>query len=61
MLANAGEKLAQIGLGLDAVQLGGTSQGVENGGPLTSRIAAGEEPVFSAKSQGPDGIFGRIV
>jgi hypothetical protein len=40
MLANAGEDFAQISLGLDAVHLGSSDQGVENGGPLASGIAA---------------------
>ena len=40
MLANAGEDFAQISLRLDAVHLGGSDQGVENGGPLASGVAA---------------------
>ena len=42
MLADAGQDFAQIGLGLDAVQLGGADQGVEDGGALASGVAACE-------------------
>ena len=49
MLADAGQDLAQVSLGLDAVQLGGADQGVEDGGPLSSGVAACEQPILSSE------------
>ena len=49
MLADAGEDFAYIGFRFDAVQHGGADQGVEDGGPLPSGVAAREQPILSAK------------
>lgn len=48
--ADAGNDMAQVSLGLHAVERGRADQRVEKGGALASRVAAGEEPVLSSKS-----------
>lgn len=42
--AYAGEDIAQVGFGLEAVELGCADQRVEGGGALATRIRAGEQP-----------------
>ena len=61
MVADAGEDIAQPGLGLEAVEFGGADQRVEDRGSVTAGIAAGEEPVLSAQGYGPDGVLGGVV
>jgi len=52
MLADTGENLAQVCFGLDAIHFGGADQGIENGGPLTSGIAACKQT--NSFFQGPE-------
>jgi len=59
--ADAGNDVTQVGLGLDAVERCGADQRVEESRSLASGIAAGEQPVLSSNSYGPDGVLGRIV
>src|SRR5262245_23067187 len=61
MLTDAGEELAQVGFGLEAVERGRADQGVEDRGPLASGIRTGEEPIFPAQSDRPDRILGGVV
>jgi len=48
--ADAGEHVAQVGEGVEAVQLAGGEQGPEDGSTLGALRAAGKHPVFA-----PDG------
>jgi hypothetical protein len=61
MRADASNDLAQVGLGLQAVERGRTDQRVEEGGSLASGVTAGEEPIFSSEGHGSDGVLGRVV
>jgi hypothetical protein len=45
----AGEDVAEIGLGGDAVELGGLDQRVEGGGACAAVVRAGEQPVLAAE------------
>jgi hypothetical protein len=53
--ADAGDDVAQIGLGLHAVERGRAERGAPGSG-----VTAGEEPVLSSEGDGPDGILGRV-
>ena len=48
--ADAGNDMAQVSLGLHAVERGRADQRVEERGALASRVTAGEEPVLATKS-----------
>ena len=61
ILADTGEDVAQIGFRLKAVHFCGADERVEDGGTFAAGIAASEEPVFSSKAYGPDGVFGCVV
>src|SRR3954447_16761560 len=45
----AGEDIAQIGLGGDVVELGRLDEGVDGGGTLAAVVRAGEQPVLAAE------------
>ena len=61
MLADAGEKIAQVGLGLYAVETCRTNERVEDRGPLAAGVGAQEQPILSAELQGPNGILSGVV
>ena len=48
MLADADKHVAQVVEGVDAVQLAGGDQRVEDTRPLGSFVASSEEPVFAS-------------
>src|SRR5947208_10387751 len=45
---DAREQVAQVGLRIDAVELGGLDQAVEGGRPQAALVRAGEQPVLAA-------------
>src|SRR5690349_5885110 len=49
-----GEDVAQVGGGLDTVELGGLGQGCDGGSVFGAAIGSGEEMILSAKGNGPD-------
>ncbi len=61
MLANAGENIAQVSFGLEAVHFCGADERVKDRGAFSSGVAASEEPVFPSKAYRPDGVFGGVV
>ena len=61
MVGDAAEDVAQIGLGVEAVELGGFDQGVDGGGAFAAGVGAGEQVVLAAQGQGPDGALGGVV
>src|SRR5262245_36158056 len=56
-----GEDVAQVGFGVEPVELGGLDQGVHGGGPDAALVGAGEQPVFSSESDATDGALGGVV
>ena len=49
MIGDAGQDVAQVGLGIDAVELGRFGEGVDGGGTLATRVRSGEEIILAAK------------
>ena len=58
---HAGQDAAEVGLGFDAVTLGGGNEAVERGGALGGLVMASEEPALSAIADPPQGAFGGVV
>src|SRR5438128_11764757 len=56
--SEAREDVAQPGLGIDAVELGGLSQRIDGGGSFAALVATGEKPVLAAESDGTDRPLG---
>src|SRR5512144_1125314 len=50
---DAGEHVAEVGFGIEAVELGGLDQGIEGSGTLSAGIRTGEEPIFPAEGNRP--------
>ena len=42
MIGDAGEDVAEVGLGIDVVELGGLDQGVDGGGALATFVETGK-------------------
>ena len=61
MIGDAGQDVGEIGLRIDAVQLGRLDDGVENSGPLAAGIGAGEEIILPSEGQRSDRALGGIV
>src|SRR5258706_15558608 len=59
--SDAREQVAEVGLRIDAVELGGFDQAVEGGRPQAALVRAGEQPVLAAERHGTDGSLGGIV
>jgi len=53
--------VAEIGVGLDGVGLGGLDEGVEIGAGGGSFRGIGKQPIGSAGDEGPDGALGGII
>lgn len=52
MVADTVEHIAQVGLGLEAIERCRADQSVEGRRTLATRVGAGEEPVLAAKATG---------
>lgn len=52
MLGDASDDVAQVGLGIKAVQFGGADQRVDGGAAFASTIRAEVQEVFSTESDG---------
>lgn len=61
VVGNAGENRGQVGLRVEAADLGGADEGVDGGGACSAGIGTGEEPILAAEGDGPERAFGRIV
>ena len=48
VVGDAGDDVAEIGFGLEAVELGGFDDGIDRGGAGSAGVGTGEEPVFTA-------------
>ena len=55
------EEMAEVGVRLKAIGLGGLDEGIEIGAGLGAMDGIGEEPVFSADDEGADGLFGEVI
>lgn len=58
MVGDAADDIAQRGLWVETVDLGGFDQGVDGGGAVAARIGPGEGPVLAAEDQRANGPFG---
>ena len=61
MIGDAVDDVGEPGFWIEAIELGGLGQGVEDGGALAAVVGAGEEIILAAQRQGSDGAFGRVV
>ena len=61
MLADARENLAQVGLGLKAIETCRADQRVEDRGPPAAGVGAQEQPILGPELQRPNGIFRGVV
>ena len=61
VVGDAGEHVAQPGLRIEAVELGGLDQRVDGRGALAAGVGAGEQPVLPAEGDGADRPLGGIV
>ena len=61
MVGDAGENVAEVGFGVEAVELGGLDEGVGRGGASSAFIRSGEEIVFAAQGNAAQGALGGIV
>jgi hypothetical protein len=50
MVGDAGQEVAQIGLGVEAVERRGLDQGVEDGRALAAAVRAGEQIILPLMS-----------
>jgi hypothetical protein len=53
MGSEPGQDVAEPGLGIDPVQLGGLDQGVDRGGSPAAVVGSGEEIVLAAEGNRP--------
>jgi hypothetical protein len=60
MRADAGDHVAQVGLGLEAVEFGRSDQRIEQRGALAAGVAARKEPVLRTELQRPDLVLGGV-
>lgn len=61
MLGDAFEDVSQVGLGVDAVELGGTDQAVDVGGTFAAGVGAGEEIILPTERDGAQRALGGVV
>jgi hypothetical protein len=52
MIGNTRENFTQIGLRVDAVELGRPDEAIDHGGALTASVGAGEEIVLATERDG---------
>ena len=60
-LGDRRQDIAQIGFGVQAVELGVAHNGVVGSGPCSAGIGAGEQVVFPADGNASHGILGNVV
>ena len=53
MIGDAGEDIAEVGFGIEAVELGGFDERVDRGGALAAGIGAGEQLILAAEGHHP--------
>ena len=61
MICDAGEDRADVGLGIDAVELGGLDEGVDDGSPFAAGIRSCEQSVLAAHCDPADAAFSGVV
>ena len=61
VLGDAAEDVAQIGLGIEVVELGALGQGIDRCGALAARIRSGEQIILVADCDRAERSLGRIV
>jgi len=53
--------VAEIGVGLDAIELRGSDEGTDDGPAVPTAVAAGEEVVLAPERNGPDGALHAVA
>ena len=61
MVCDAADDVAQVGLWVEAVQLGGADQAVDRSRVLAAGVGSGKQPVLPAKCYRPHGPLDRVV
>src|SRR3954463_4981491 len=61
MIGDPLQYLAQVVLGIEAVELCGFGECVDGGGPGPAGIGTGEQPVLAPQYERADGAFGGVV
>ena len=61
MIGDAGEDVAQVGLGIEPVELRALDQAVEGGRALGAAVRAGEEVVLAPDRDAAQRTLGRVV
>src|ERR1039458_9955930 len=61
VLGNAREHVAQIGFGIESVELGRADEAVDGGGALAAGVGSGEEVVLATDCDSTQSAFGRVV
>jgi len=61
MGGDAGEEVAQVGEGVEAVAPGAGNEAEVDGGGVSTAVGAEEQPVLAAQGDGAHGLFGRVV
>jgi hypothetical protein len=61
IIGDAREHVMQIGLGIEAVQLGRLDQGIEDGRALGPEVGAGEQVVLAPERHAAQRPFGGVV
>lgn len=60
-VGNFGQNVCEVGLWIDAVELGGLEDGDQGCCAVTALVAAGEQPVAAPEGNAADAIFGDVV
>ena len=61
MIGDAVQEIAEIGFGIEAVELGGFDEGIDRGGALAAGIRSGEEIVLATEGNGTKRSLGGVV
>jgi len=61
MIADAGQDIGDIELGVETVELGALDQRIERGGAMPAGIGTGEEVILATDRDTAQGTFGRVV
>ena len=61
MIGDAGQRIGEPGLWIDAVELGGFNQRVGNGSRFATVVGSHEQVVFAPDSNGAHATFGCVV
>ena len=61
VIGDAGENVAEIGFGINGVELAGFDEGVDGSGAIAAPVGSSKEIVLAAKGNAPDGALSGVV